>query len=566
MNSIIKRIKLGLGLIHFLAIPLAFFLYKIPAELLNVKNTSFITNGNESTLDAAQSVTGLNSFLVQSWTFQPGTLNNLGSEANNSILFSNSTPWFSFLLKGVNSGYTFHNELLQFIGIELLLGSVLLYIITYKYFRWEGVSAIVSSFGAMLIMLLPSLQIHWIWPSLSYKFILIAAIWTARATNILTFRKANVIFFSLGILSAATHSYFFPMVFFILFFSLLYKVKSQPKRNAYLLVSNVVGFVLGNYVSGGFNAGLKGASAGTQDVGPYASDLLTYFNSYGTSSILKRLPAQASMEGFSYPGIAFYFIFATAFVLMIKNREIINKFLGSKKLKKFERVNNKGIVIFETKTPFKYVNSGGLFLFILSVGPAVPILGQYHWVTQNSYILSAFSIFRASGRFSWALVFTLMCSALVILSKNMQRNLLSTFLIACLMLHFYEFSSFSQSYKKNILTSIDKKTPSKINQIILETNKPIFFVPAFPAPDTTPWRSYLIDFIATGGEVKNFAYMSRIPTPYVISSVEQTEKKFTNNSFESQSYLMIRNDYYSKFKQRSIVIFEFENWTLVEVK
>lgn len=272
------------------------------------------------------------------------------------------------------------------------------------------------------------------------------------------------------------------------------------------------------------------------------------------------------MEGFSYPGIAFYIIFATAFLLLIKNREVISKFLNSKKLKKFEHVNNKNRVISETKTPFKYVNSGGLFLFILSVGPAVPILGQYHWITQNSYILNAFSIFRASGRFSWVLVFTLTCSALVILSKNIQQKLLCTFLIACLMLQFCEFNTFSQSFKENIFTSIDKQTQSKINQIILDVNKPIFFVPAFPAPDTTPWRGYLIDFIANGGEVKNFAYMSRIPTSYVISSVEQTEKKLTNSSFESQSYLMIRNDYYSKFKMRRFVIFEFENWTLVEVE
>ena len=562
----IKHFKAGLGWIHFLVIPLAVFMYKIPADLLNVKNVAFITNGNQSTLDAAQSVTGLNSFLAQSWSFQPGTLNNLGSEANNSILFSNSTPWFSFLLKGANSAYPFHNEIMQFIGIELLIGSILLYILTYKYFRWESVSTIGSSLSAILIMLLPSHQILWIWPSLSYKFILIIAIWTARATNVLNLRKANLVYFGLGFLSAATHSYFFPMVFLILFFSLLHEFKSHIKRNTSFTVLNIFGFVLGNYVSGGFNAGLKGASAGTQDVGPYAADLLTYFNSYGTSSILKRLPAQASMEGFSYPGIAFYLIFAIALVFLAKNRKPINKFVGSKKNELVKSTDTRNLVNLNTKTPFKYVNFGGFFLFALSVGPAVPILGQYHWITQNTYALSAFSVFRASGRFSWAFVFTLTCSAIILLSKNVQRNLFSILLITCLFFHFYEFDSFSQSYKKTILTAIESKLPSKSNEIDLNTNKPIVFVPAFPAPDTTPWRTYLIDFAAAGGEVKNFAYMSRIPTRYVVSSVVETEERFTSNSFEPQTYLMIRNDYYSKFKMQRHVIFEFDNWTLVEVQ
>jgi len=566
MNFMIKHFKAGLGWIHFLVIPLAVFMYKIPADLLNVKNTAFITNGNQSTLDAAQSVTGLNSFLAQSWSFQPGTLNNLGSEANNSILFSNSTPWFSFLLKGANSAYPFHNEIMQFIGIELLIGSILLYILTYKYFRWESVSTIGSSLSAILIMLLPSHQIHWIWPSLSYKFILIIAIWTARATNVLNLRKANLVYFGLGFLSAATHSYFFPMVFLILFFSLLHEFKSHIKRNTSFTVLNIFGFVLGNYVSGGFNAGLKGASAGTQDVGPYAADLLTYFNSYGTSSILKRLPAQASMEGFSYPGIAFYLIFAIALVFLAKNRKLVNKFVGSKMNELVKSADTRNLVNLNTKTPFKYVNFGGFFLFALSVGPAVPILGQYHWITQNTYALSAFSVFRASGRFSWAFVFTLTCSAIILLSKNVQRNLFSILLITCLFFHFYEFDSFSQSYKKTILTAIEAKIPSKSNEIDLNTNKPIVFVPAFPAPDTTPWRTYLIDFAAAGGEVKNFAYMSRIPTRYVVSSVVETEERFTSNSFEPQTYLMIRNDYYSKFKMQRHVIFEFDNWTLVEVK
>jgi hypothetical protein len=566
MNLMMRQFQAGLGLIHFLAIPLVVFLYKIPVELLNVKNTAFITNGTESTLDAAQSVTGLNSFLAQSWTFPPGTLNNLGSEANNSVLFSNSTPWFSFLAKGVNSAYTFHNGIMQFIGIELLIGCILLYVITYKYFRWESVSITGSSLGAILIMLLPSHQIHWIWPSLSYKFIIIAAIWTARTTSILNLRKANLICFSLGVLSATTHSYFFPMVFLILFFSLLYEFKSHIKRNTSLAVSNIGGFVIGNYVSGGFNAGLKGASAGTQDVGPYAADLLTYFNSYGTSSILKRLPAQPSMEGFSYPGIAIYFIFAIALIFLARNRKPINKFVGSKKNKLVKSTDARNPVNLNTKTPFKYVNYGGFFLFALSVGPAVPILGQYHWITQNTYALSAFSVFRASGRFSWVFVFTLTCSAIILLSKNVQRNVFSLLLIACLFFHFFEFDSFSQSYKKTILTAIESKIPSKSNEIDINTNKPIVFVPAFPAPDTTPWRTYLIDFAAAGGEVKNFAYMSRIPTRYVVSSVEETEQRFTSNSFEPQTYLMIRNDYYSKFKMQRHVIFEFDNWTLVEVK
>lgn len=278
-------------------------------------------------------------------------------------------------------------------------------------------------------------------------------------------KKSIFIWGGLGVISVCVHAYFVPITFLILLcYSYNIWVKGENVKFVIYTVSLYLICVFTSmYLLGALQTGF-GMMAG-DGLGHYSSNLNSLFNARGYSKILSGLPIKDGQnEGEAYLGAGMLIVSMLAMILAIYN---------------FNTTKGKIIVNKTYRHYFFSVLVLMVTFFFLAVAPKIAFGNN---VILNfiypQFIEKILSLFRATGRFMFPVLYMIMLFSIAIIVNKINRKLAYSFLFICLMIQMYDFSGLMQgrhSYYKNPVTpSILLKGEHDFGEIIKSYNHIIF--------------------------------------------------------------------------------------------
>ncbi len=544
LSLVTHQLLLSLSLI--VLITLLVYRQMHPLKLLNPNYVNWIYREESSLLDIGQQVAAQNSFLSQEWRFPPGTLSNLGVWGNNSLLFSDAFPLTAYPLKILNSIFDFHSATMQFYGINVFIAILVTVSSAFGFVYWESKSILLATFTSFTIATLPQIFWVWSWPSLQIQGFLIIAFWLCRIENSKVKQFGwPTLFFA----ASMTHTYFIPMVglFFLADLTIARRVIDKSTNLLRFVVATTF-VILGTFLGGGFNAGLRGSSTGLDSIGLYASDWLIYFNSAGISSMVLPVTSIKNLTGFSYPGVGVFILVLIAVVVKFQQKATV--------------IKSKNATA-ESQFNFEYLFLAGVILFIISIGPSFQFFGKEHLITENEFLLTPFSIFRVHSRFSWVLPLLAIIWAVLILGRNLPRKVMISIFALLLGVQQLELGNYYQNQKQVLSSffSVADVSPGSLSSK-LNPSIPMYFLPGFPSVAEIPWRSSFIDFISEGGQMVNFAYINRYSTSRIQQANERIADMGLLSTFRPNSYLMVQKNSVLEISQRHKLVEQIEDWQL----
>lgn len=207
-------------------------------------------------------------------------------------------------------------------------------------------------------------------------------------------RKIYIRWAVLGALVSSIHIYFLLMCGIILAGSCLeeWLRTKKIKKSLFMLLSYCGFAAIVIYILGGFSSNVQADNVG---LGLYSFNLNAIFNPQGWSKILKDLPMGAGQyEGFAYVGAA------VLLMIVLSTTCLINSNKYRSKIK-----NNKTVI-------FGLI---AIFLATLIVALSNSITFNDKTLIQYpllSIVQKAWSVFRATGRIGWILVYVVMIYAI----------------------------------------------------------------------------------------------------------------------------------------------------------
>jgi len=558
--SLLQQVwKVWLLLFLVISSAIATFFYLFPTKVLDIKNSNWVLGNSPATLDLAQSTAGQNAFIGSGWSFPPGNLQNLGSSIHNSLLFSDTTPWFAYLVKIWSSFFGLPTGPLQFVGLQVLLAIVLLWVSVGLYIFWETKSLILGILCAFLVGTLPHFIIHWWAPSVMFQFLIVVALWLYRAFPTQSQKRKMSYWSGLFFISSMTHTYFVPMVGLIFLATIYDSLKKKEKLFEIFILSLSIGtsLVFGQFLSGGFSVGIAGSATGTQDYGSWSADLFTFFNSRGLSDFIPGFASLPSMEGFGYAGFGVLIMVICAGLFNFLDFYKKKKAPINKKNRK-KKIPTSSLQI--KRQTWKNVLFSCLILFCFAVGPSLTIFGKHFWLTQNHGVLQVASIFRSSGRFIWPTLIILPLWALIYIHKT-WRNWSFAFLVVVILLQIFEFTPSIKGQKSAITQTLqdEPQLNPKITNAFHKARE-VIYVPGYPSPATAPWRNYLIDFVRRGGNVVNFAYANRFNGKDMAASNRSVNSIISEGRIRSGTILILQKNSGIMIEQESEFIGTINDW------
>lgn len=283
----------------------------------------------------------------------------------------------------------------------------------------------------------------------SHYLILLAILLFMERDRIKLRRNRILLWCGLGVLCITVHFTIYGMVSVMLLgFALWEMLDEKPADSseaaplASLIVSRAKVFLLylipylastvcTFYLFGGFYGNISGASDG---LGSYSANLNSLFNPIDYSKIIKEFPLiDCQYEGLSYIGIM-------ALILLIPAAFNIIRDFGS------IWSGHRSLVI--------SIITVSVILWVIALSPRVTFGSIVLFeIPVKGFIYDAWSMFRASGRFLWPVMYAVILMALYYSRFEIRDYYVHILVIGCL-LQIYEFSgktlSISEEYEKPV--------------------------------------------------------------------------------------------------------------------
>ncbi len=340
--------------------------------------------------DLSQHYLGWRAFRQSSWHFPIGLMDGLNYPDQVSIIFTDSIPLFAVFFKILSPILP---ETFQYFGIWGMFSFVMTGVFSAKIFYPYSKSKIVVFFSVILVLLQPVM----IWrmfyhTALAGQWILIVTLY------LLFFKKENKWYYAIiiGLLASSIHIYFVLMCGILV---LGYGINEWIKRRFKYFFIAITCFCLSSIMVIGILGGLGGGVAASQEgLREYGLNFLGFVNPSGyeisSSCILPDLPISTiwSDEGFAYVGLGGILLIVLELTLLVLYRKKVFK-------------NDKIIGLM--------VSFAISFFIALSprwgIGNKVILeIPLPHWI-ENIW-----SIFRATGRVAWILIYGLLILGIVI--------------------------------------------------------------------------------------------------------------------------------------------------------
>jgi hypothetical protein len=504
-----------------------FFIRIFGTAILDFTYTDWLMAGG----DLSQHYLGWKLFRNSSWYFPVGLMDNIVYPFKISIIYTDSIPLFAIIFKLLSPILP---ENLQYFG---LFG-----IICYTLQGWIG-ALIVKRVGGntgqsiigSLFFTLSTVMMCWIYvhTALSAHFIILLCI-LAYLKNNLNLKKQILIWNSLLALSVLIHMYFVPMVMIFMVFCLL---------REYIITKNIINQCIVFGVSVLVLTGTMfcmGAFYFVNDVrnwglGYYSANLNTFINPQGMSRFIKDMPlaTRGQYEGNAYLGLGII-LFVAAVIFQLYQR------------KKSDLPIVEKVKVF----PIIYIV---LSFLLFSLSPTITFF-QYKLFTYPVIkpIEHLWSIFRASGRMTWPIVYIIM--TVCIWWSVTQFSVKKSVLLLCFFLLIQwadlkpSFVNKGNSFKTKI--AWQSELPSPVWEKLTNEYKHIFFL-----GDCKKLYSFL-DLAADHGMTVNDAYTAR-KNLKLINENKQKETIYLMNSESKDDTIYIFQDVEDAvpFKEKNLFVY-----------
>jgi hypothetical protein len=482
----------------------SYSLYVLSWKFINPFSYRWIYGSQLANRDDSGHAIGALFYLQEPFSWPLGKFTSFGGSVGPSVVYWAISPIFAIPAKVLVHLHLLNTNF-QFIGLQVLIGFVLTPLALFVFSRRLGSDLWPSIVVSLSILLFPTLLGHWANESLASQFIVIAGLFLALQPKASTFR--NIQWGVLSLIAVGTNSYFVPMVLllcFTEFVALQKSVRKRLSRNIRSLFLSIITVMIFQWIFGGFLLSTLQLGTGAGGLSTFSGNLFSLIDSrqYG---LLGGIPAE-SWEGFNYLGLASIICIILYFLYR-------------------SRFDSAAPEIFRGPQ-LKLVITLSVALYLYSLGPDIKIGSIYHFNFINSipsWLVNAFSIFRALGRFQWCLYYLLLgVSALgltylvqhlsSINSRVSQKTwawiACSTFVgINLLDMHYLDSAIRSQVHS----VSVSQPAEDEVLQREFDESNGIKVVPAYDGNSggLLPWR-YLSEYaLRAGVDFKSFGFYAR---------------------------------------------------------
>lgn len=377
--------------------------------------------------DLSQHYVGSVLYRYSGWHFPIGLADNSFYPYLASVIYTDSVPIASFILKIFSPILP---ETFQFFGIYGLFCYAMqggfAKLLLRKAAGNELYANIASVFYCMITPLYHRMFYHTALGS--HYLILIALVLYTYRDRIPSYKLRILAWCILGSLCITTHFTLYGMVSVMLlgyaFWEGLCREGKAARIIAFfkLLIPYLLCTIFVFYLFGGFYGSIDGSAYG---LGDYSANLNSLFNPLGFSSLLKDLPHfDEQHEGQAYISLSTCFMLLVAIPGVMRERKRLWK-------------NHKNLII--ACIPVYII------LWIIALSPDVTAGENLLFtIPCPDFILNAWSIFRSSGRFLWPVTYALIFISLYFSRRVLKGGFLAV-LILLAMIHIYEFHGITQN-------------------------------------------------------------------------------------------------------------------------
>lgn len=422
--------------------------------ILNPCYTDWLLTSEDG--DLTQHYLGWKFYRHAPWRFPVGLIDTMAYPNATSVIFTDSIPLFAFIFK------VFRFLLpakFQYFGWFGLMCFMLQGGIGAKLVKRYAENSLWTVLGGMFFVICPVFidRMYWMTSLASHFLCLLGIMFVAYYESIYKETKKAVIGWGiLGMLSAGIHIYFLPMGGVILLgFVLLDLVKGKKKWKAFLPIgSYLLAAAVTVFLFGGFGSGMKASNDG---LGHYSFNLNGLWNPHGWSKYWKDMYyTDSQYEGFGYLGLGLMVLFLWALLMQIgewleENKkigwDISEKRLVTKALKadmgiekSIGQGGGKGLPANGGRWLERHIQTAvWCFIGVLSLGMSASHVVMYgakvlYEMPLPDMLYKAWSIFRATGRLIWPLVYLIVLGGVCMGRKKPGRRTGNLVLAVCLVL------------------------------------------------------------------------------------------------------------------------------------
>jgi len=501
-----------------------FFIYIFGTAILDFTYTDWLMFDFLGHADLSIHYFGWKLFRNSSWYFQLGLIDNIVYPFKVSIIYTDSVPLFAIIFKILSPLLP---ENFQYFGLFGIVNYTLQGGIGALIIRKIGgntcQSIISSLFFTLSTVMMFRIYGH---TSLSAHFIILLCILAYLQNNNFNLKKQVIIWSSLLALSVSIHMYFVPMVMIFMFFRLLQEyILSKNIKNQCIVFSASVFILLGTMLCLGAFYFIEDVN--TAGLGFYSVNLNGFVNPQGISRFLKDMPVATTpgqvWEGNAYLGLGIILFIVTVIFQLYQKKK-----------------NDLPIVKKEKMLPVLGIV---LSFLVFSLSPVITF-NQYKLFTYPvlSPVERLWSIFRATGRMTWPIIYIIMTACIWWAIKQFSVKKSVLFLCVLLLIQWADlkpwFVSKGNQFKTKLTWQSELSSPIWDN--LASDYKHIFFM-----GDCTFMGDYkkLFSFLDLTGNYKltvNDSYLAR-----------KNERKINENKQKEALYLLEngpRNDMVYIFK------------------
>lgn len=382
-----------------------YFIQVYGVRILNPAYVDWLFTGDDTT----QHYIGWCGYRNGSWTFPIGLTDQLMYPYETSVIFTDSIPLFAVIFKLFSPILPKEFQYFGIWGIFSFCMQGIMGAVIISRFTKSRCGII---FSGLLVLMSPvllqrmfghtALAGHWILLVALDNFFREYKLWLENKSADNTAVKKTYLRWALtGALCSSTHIYFIAMCGIILLGSMLFSILTEKKLkkalimlSAYILTCLLVVWILGGF---GSKSGM-----GAGGLGVFSFNLNGLYNpqEWYWSKYLKTLDLYNfnQYEGFAYMGVGCLLICVCS-IPVLMNADSMKSLLGRQ---------------------WKMIVSVLTVLAVAIVFAASPVVTNNSELVFNynlpGVILQLWSIFRATGRFAWIIIYTLVvCSCIVII-------------------------------------------------------------------------------------------------------------------------------------------------------
>ena len=450
----------------------------------------------------------------------PGASPLFGVGYSSSIVFSDSIPLLAIPMKFV---LAFTDIPFQYLGVWLLACFVLQGVFAVKLLQRFSVHGPVLVPAALLFSIAPVFLYRMATGgyghmALAGHFLVLWALWLVLDPQLSHWRWAAVLLVSLLV-----QFYLFVMVGYFYVVAVCWWLWRQRREQQWRvtglgILGNVVGVVVVAYLTGYF----MGGSTVADGFGQFRTDIVGLVDSSpndfpGWSMVLPNpFNVDGTHEGYAFVGSATLVLGAVALSSVLRRRARIDRRIG---------------LLAAACAP----------LFLLALSNRLQFAGREVGVLSlPSSVETLLNVVRATGRFSWPMVYVLVCAALATFSRSVSHKFIATLAVsAALVMQIIDSRTALSELNERFVESSREETYLRDERWALMPDGATCLVVSPPQVNGRYWRDFA-EYALFNGMSTNVSYLSRWDQSVVDALAEETAERINSLEIEDKClYVMI---------------------------